>query len=182
MAFTDASSYAVETSHQEAVQESYAGFERWLRMLNRDIAAFRRGEREQAIEASLGSTRELRKTYEQSLARAYELGVRSIDEDTSALSASATRSVTFLLAYLAIALVVGIAVALWVVRTILKPAFVLSRNALEVLMQGRVLVEEDDRGSHHATTVEVPIEVVNALADSALEAQEALRPGGDPAT
>jgi methyl-accepting chemotaxis protein len=181
-AFTLASSYAAETSHQEAVQKSYMGFERWLRRLNRDIAAFRRGESERAVEASLGSTRELRKTYEQSLAHAYALGVRSIDEDTSALSASATRSVTFLLAYLAIALVVGIAVALWVVRTILKPAFVLSRNAMEVLMQGRVLVEEDDRGSHHATTVEVPIEVVNALADSALGAQEALRPGGDPVT
>jgi methyl-accepting chemotaxis protein len=181
-AFTQASSYAVETSHQDAVQKSYAGFERWLRVLNQDIAAFRRGEREQAVEASLGSTRELRKDYERSLADAYELGLNSIDEDTSSVSASATRSVTFLLAYLGIALVVGIGVALWVVRTILKPAFVLSRNAMEVLMQGRVLVEEDDRGSHHATTVEVPIEVVNALADSALEAQEALRPGGERAT
>jgi hypothetical protein len=33
----------------------------------------------------------------------------------------------------------------------------------------------DDKGSHYAVGVEVPIEVVNALGDSILEAQEVLR-------
>ena len=84
---------------------------------------------------------------------------------------------TILLVYLAFALVIGVAVALWVVRAILKPAFVLSRNAIEVLTQGRLLVEGDEGGSHHGVAVQVPIEVVNALAESALEAQEGLRPG-----
>ena len=180
-AFTLAAGYAVDTTHREAVEESRAGFERWLRVLNDDIEAYRAGSMEQAIEASLGSTRQLRKNYEQSLAHAYALGVRSIGDATSSLSSSATRSVTMLLAYLAVALIAGIAVALWVVRTILKPAFMLSRNAMEVLTQGRVLVEEDARGSHHGVAVEVPIEVVNALAESALEAQEALRPRSDTA-
>ncbi len=129
-------------------------------------------------EASLGSTRELRKTYEQSLADAYSLGVRSIDSATSSISSSASRSVTILLAYLALALIVGVAIALWVVRTVLKPAFLLSRNAVEVLSRARVLVEEDAQGSHHGVAVEVPIEVVNALAESALEAQKGLRPEG----
>ena len=180
-AFTLAAGYAVVESHREAVRESRAGFETWLRALNGDIAAYRRGSREEAVQASLGSTRQLRKTYEQSLADAYALGVSSIESSTSSLSSSASRSVTLLLTYLAFALVLGVAVALWVVRAILKPALTLSQNAIEVLTQGRVLVDEDDRGSHHGVSVVVPIEVINALAESALETQEGMhRPRTEP--
>jgi methyl-accepting chemotaxis protein len=181
-AFDLAASYAVGASHRDAAREARAGFERWLVALHQDIAAFDRGERERAVDASLGSTRQLRKTYEQSLAHAYELGVRSIESSTASLSSSASRSVTILLVYLGIALVIGVGVAIWVVRGILRPAFALSRNAIDVLTQGRVLVEEGDRGSHHAISVVVPIEVVNALAESALETQEGLRPGSTPAS
>jgi methyl-accepting chemotaxis protein len=180
--FIVAASYAVGAAQREAVQKSRVQFELWLRTMNGDLAAYRRGERDKAIEASLGSTRQLRKTYEESLAHAYALGVRSIESATSSLSSSATRSVTLLLTYLALALVIGVAVALWVVRAILKPAFTLSQNAIEVLMQGRVLVDEDDAGSHHGVAVVVPLEVVNALAESALETQEGLRAGTEPTT
>jgi methyl-accepting chemotaxis protein len=179
--FLTAASYATSESQYGAVRKSHAGFERWLRQMQADLAAYRRGEREEAIEASLGSTRQLRKTYEQSLADAYVLGVRSIESATSSLSSSAARSVTVLLTYLAFALVLGVALALWVVRAILRPAFTLSQNAIEVLTQGRVLVDEDDRGSHHGVAVVVPLEVVNALAESALETQEAMRPRSEPA-
>jgi methyl-accepting chemotaxis protein len=179
--FTLAESYAGAREQREAVSTSRAQFELWLRTMLGDLAAYRRGETERAIDASLGSTRQLRKTYEQSLAHAYALGVRSIESSTSSLSSSATRSVTFLLGYLALALLVGIAVALWVVRAILRPAFTLSQNAIEVLTQGQVLVDEDERGSHHGVAVVVPIEVVNALAESALETQESLKPSAEPA-
>jgi methyl-accepting chemotaxis protein len=178
--FTLAMGYAVDESHRDAARKSRAEFERWLRELNRDIAEYRRGSHEQAIAGSLGPTRQLRKTYEQSLAHAYALGIRSIDSSTDSLSSSASRSVTALLTYLALALVLGCAVALWVVRATLRPAFTLSQNAIEVLTKGRVLVDEDERGSHHGISVVVPIEVVNALADSALETQEGLRPGSTP--
>ena len=86
-----------------------------------------------------------------------------------------------LLTYLALALLAGIGVALWVVRAILRPAFTLSQNAIEVLMQGEVLVHEDAAGSHHGVSVVVPIEVVNALAESALDTQESLKPKAEPA-
>jgi methyl-accepting chemotaxis protein len=180
-AFVLAAGYAVSTSQREAVDEARAGFERWLRALRADIAAYQRGFEQRAVRGSLGPTRQLRKTYERSLADAYVLGVRSIDSATESLSSSASRSVTILLVYLALALVVGVAVALWVVRAILRPAFVLSRSAMEVLIRGRMLVEDDGHGSHHGVAVEVPVEVVNALAESALEAQKGLRPG-KPAT
>ena len=61
-AFTSASNYAAGAAQREAVRESRAGFERWLRVLHEDIAAYRSGSHEQAIAASLGSTRQLRKT------------------------------------------------------------------------------------------------------------------------
>jgi hypothetical protein len=90
--------------------------------------------------------------------------------------------VTFLLTYLGLALLVGVAIALWVVRAILRPAFALSQNAIEVLNRGYVVVgEADEHGSHHGISVVVPIEAVNALAESALETQESLRPGSTPA-
>jgi methyl-accepting chemotaxis protein len=179
--FALARSYAVGQAQRDAVRTSERQFEIWLRTMLGDLAAYRRGETERAIDASLGSTRQLRKTYEQSLAHAYALGVRSIESSTSSLSSSATRSVTFLLGYLALALLIGVAVALWVVRAILRPAFTLSQNAIEVLTQGQVLVNEDERGSHHGVAVVVPIEVVNALAESALETQESLKPSAEPA-
>jgi methyl-accepting chemotaxis protein len=180
-AFALAGGFAVGATQRDAVDAARAGFERWLRVLKADIAAYQRGLHERAVAASLGSTRELRKTYERSLADAYVLGVRSIEEATTSVSDSSERSVRILLVYLAVAFVVGIAVAIWVVRTILKPAYALTRNAMEVLTRGRVLVEEDASGSHYGVVVEVPIEVVNALAGSALEAREALLPDDDPA-
>jgi methyl-accepting chemotaxis protein len=179
--FVRAANEAVSESQYGAVKKSHTGFERWLRALHADIALYQRGEREQAIQRSLGPTRQLRKTYEQSLADAYALGVEAIDESTRSLSTSASRSVTVLLSYLAFALVLGVALALWVVRAILRPAFTLSRNAIELLTQGQVLVDEDDRGSHHGVAVVVPLEVVNALAESALETQERLHRRTEPA-
>jgi CHASE3 domain sensor protein len=181
-AFDLAENYAVGDSHRAVAATARTGFERWLRALNADIAAFRRGDREQAIDNSLGSTRQLRKTYEAALARAYGLGVRSIESSTDSLSSSASRSVTVLLTYLAVALIVGVAIALWVVRAILRPALTLSQNAIEVLTRGQVIVNEDERGSHHGISVVVPIEVVNALAESALETQDRMRPGSTPAS
>jgi hypothetical protein len=46
---------------------------------------------------------------------------------TSSVSTTSTRSVGILLAYLFVALVAGVGLALWIVRTILRPAFTLLR-------------------------------------------------------
>lgn len=174
-AFISANAYAVDARERAAVGEARAGFERWLRALRTELADYRAGHRGRAVAASLGPTRELRRTNERSLARAHALGLSSIESASSSVSSSASRSVTILLAYLALALVAGLGISFWIIRTLLKPAYRLTRNALEVLTQARVLVDEDDRGSHYAVGVEVPIEVVNALGDSVLEAQEVLR-------
>jgi methyl-accepting chemotaxis protein len=179
-AFASAKGYAVGARERAAVNEARAGFERWLRALRRELAAYRAGFRAQAVKTSLGPTRRLRKANERSLAQAHALSLRSIESATSSVSSSASRSVTILLVYLAFALIAGLAIAFWIVRTLLRPAYRLTRNAMEVLMHARILVEEGAHGSHYGVGVEVPIEVVNALGDSVLEAQEALRTGTRP--
>jgi methyl-accepting chemotaxis protein len=180
-AFAAAERYAANGRERDAAVEARNGFERWLKSSERDIAAFRAGSEEQAIDSSLTTTRQLRKAYERSLERAHQFGLQSIDTARNSLSDSASRSVNLLLVYLAVALVVGIAVAIWVARAILRPTQALTRNALAVLTQGRVLVKEGEGGSHYAVAVEVPVEVVNTLAESALETQDVFR-GGRGAT
>ena len=175
-ALTRADSAAVGDEQDGAVDMSRVRFELWLQALNGDTAAFRGGAREEAIAATLGATRDLRRTYEDSLARGYTLGVQSIESDTDSILTSASRSVWALLGYLAVALVIGVAIAIWVVRGILRPSLTLSRNALEVLTKGRIVVDRDETGEGQGVAVVVPIEVVNKLAGSALETQEALDP------
>jgi hypothetical protein len=54
----------------------------------------------------------------------------------------------------------------------------LTRNASKVLSRGRILVEEDEHGSHVAVALEVPIDVIRALAETVQEARELLRSSG----
>jgi methyl-accepting chemotaxis protein len=146
IAFAVAADYAVSAAERAAVEQARAGFERWHEAVRGDIVAHQTGFEERAVRVSLGSTRQLRKKYEQSLGGAYELGARSIDAATESLSSSAKRSVTILLIYLGFALLFGVAIAVWVIRAVLGPAFALSRNAIEVLTRGRLLVEDDGHG------------------------------------
>ena len=180
-AFAAAERYAGNERERAAAVTARVEFERWLESSERDLAAYRAGSHEEAIASSLTKTRQLRKTYERSLERGHALALHSIETARSSLSNSASRAVTVLLVYLVVALVVGVGVAVWVARTILKPARALTRDALEVLTKGRLLVAEGESGSHYAVAVEVPVDVVNTLAESALETQDALRARGRPA-
>jgi methyl-accepting chemotaxis protein len=181
VAFGSADRYAAGALQREAANEAHAGFERWVRALNAELADYRAGFQKRAVETALGPTRELRKSYEQSLERAHAIGLSSIESASDSASASASRSVTILLVYLAVALVVGVVVVFWVAHTFLEPTYDLTRNALNVISRSQILVEDDGRGSHTAIAVQVPIEVVNDLAESAIETREILRAGRHPA-
>ena len=180
VAFDSADRYAVGALQREAAREGHVGFERWVRALNAVLADYQAGNQDRAVKTALGPTRQLRKTYERSLERAHSIGLSSIDSATDSVSESAARSVRILLVYLAIALVVGVGVAFWVAHTVLKPTQNLTRDALNVVNRSLVLVEDDGSGSHTAVAVQVPIEAVNDLAESAIEAQGVLRASGHP--
>jgi methyl-accepting chemotaxis protein len=87
-AFAAAEQSAVGAREREAAEEARVGFERWLRAVRRELAVYRAGFSQRAIRTSLGPTRDLRLTYEGSLARAQRLGLRSI-EVVAALADSA---------------------------------------------------------------------------------------------
>ena len=103
------------------------GFERWLAAVEAEIAVYQAGGEEAAIETSLGPTRTLRKAYEGWLSDAAALGVVGFQDATTAVSNASTFSVILLLGYLVLAVAIGVAIALWVVRTVLRPAYALVR-------------------------------------------------------
>src|SRR5918999_2240880 len=88
-AFAAAEKYATSGAERAAAVEARRGFERWWASSQRDIAAFRAGSVEEAIDSSFTTTRQLRKTYELSLERAHSLGLQSIDAARSSLSDTA---------------------------------------------------------------------------------------------
>jgi methyl-accepting chemotaxis protein len=127
-AFAVAARSAADEGQILAVEEARIGYARWWKELNADIATFQAGDQRGSIARSLGATRELRKDYERALDLAYVLGVGSLEAEKTSVAKSSSRSVMFLLAYLVFALVVGGAIALWVVRTVLRPAYTLLRS------------------------------------------------------
>jgi methyl-accepting chemotaxis protein len=114
-AFAVAMSEADSRDQRRAVREANEGFEAWIQALHEETAIYEAGDRERAVEISLTSTRAIRKDYETSLAHAQDLGVDAIQSGRSEVSESATRSLEIVLGYLVVALVLGVAVAAWIV-------------------------------------------------------------------
>ena len=121
-AFGDATRAATGEGQTIAIEETRAGYSRWLKALHADIDDFRAGRRARAIESVVGPTRDLRKDYERMLDLAHVLGVAAMNRESSSVSEASSRSVTFLLAYLAAALLIGGALAFWIVRRMLRIA------------------------------------------------------------
>jgi len=65
-------------AQRQAVSQARAAFERWVQAVHGEFVTFQGGDHHGAVTASLGPDRALRKTYEQSLARAQALGASSI--------------------------------------------------------------------------------------------------------
>lgn len=120
-AFAVAASVADTAAQHDAAIDANAGFERWVSALRADTATFQSGDQEEAVATSLGPTRALRKTYERSLAQAQSLGADSIQSASRSVSDTSRRSVVILLAYLVVALAIGVFVTGWVLRTVLRP-------------------------------------------------------------
>jgi methyl-accepting chemotaxis protein len=122
-AFGTAMKAAVDSPRRQACSEAEAGFDRWIRAVHDEFAMFEAGDHAGAISASLGPDRELRKAYEQSLDSAQTLAESSIKSAANSVTAASSRSVWILVTCLLVALVVGLCVAWWLMRTIARPLF-----------------------------------------------------------
>ena len=120
-----AAAEAASPEQRAVLANARDGFERWLEAVEREIAVYDTGGEAAAIETSLGPTRTLRKAYEGWLADAAALGVVGFQDATAAVSNASTFSVILLLGYLVLAVALGVAIALWVVRTVLRPTYAL---------------------------------------------------------
>ena len=122
-----AAAEAAAPEQRRTLAEAHEGFERWLAAVQAEIAQYQAGDEEAAIESSLGPTRAMRHTYEGWLADASSLGVAAFQDATSNVAGAAGASVLILVGYLLVAVIIAIAIALWIVRSVLGPSHALVR-------------------------------------------------------
>lgn len=103
-----------------AVQQAWDGFEQWLRAIDEEIDTYQAGNRDEAVEASLGRTRDLRKAYETALAHA-QLLIPTDDVETGSPGLVYSLFAAILVGVLIVAIGIGAAVSIWLVRTTLTP-------------------------------------------------------------
>ena len=96
------------------ILEAFEAFELWLAAVEDEIALYQSGEREQAMDASLGPTRELRKSYEAMLST-IALTQSGVPSASAAVSDEATTAIMVLLGFLVVATVIGLIVTGWAV-------------------------------------------------------------------
>jgi methyl-accepting chemotaxis protein len=122
-AFTAAEQAADNPDQLRVIRSAHTGFDTWMQAVHVEFATFQRGDQQAAVAASLGPDRELRKNYEQALTQAQSMADSSVRSASSSVAATSTRSVWILVAALLVALIIGVGVAYWLVRTIARPLF-----------------------------------------------------------
>jgi methyl-accepting chemotaxis protein len=123
IAFTEARTNAADDRQLTTVDRAREGFERWLATVDAEIAAAQAGDRPAAVDDALGPSRTQRKAYEAALADARGLAADSLAATTHTVAEVSMRSTIILVVYVAVALVVGLAIGRWVVRRVMAPAY-----------------------------------------------------------
>jgi hypothetical protein len=97
------------------------GFERGVTAFQSEVVTYKRGDQKGAIATSLGTDRDLRKTYEAPLDVAETIGVHGVQSGDHSVSAAATLTIRVLIVGLLVALVIGVGIGEWLLRTIVRP-------------------------------------------------------------
>ena len=106
---------------RRAVSRASDGFERWVTAFQSEVKTYTRGDEKGAITTSLGADGDLRKTYEASFDVAETIGVHGVQSGDHSVSAAATLTIRLLIAGLLVALVIGVGIGEWLLRTIVRP-------------------------------------------------------------
>jgi CHASE3 domain sensor protein len=115
-AFSVATISADGEAQIRAADAARAGFERWVRVLEQELAMFKAGKRAAARRSALGPSRTLRKNYEASLTEAQSVARIAIQQRRNSLASPGWAII--LLASLVAVLAVGLAVTFWLFRTL----------------------------------------------------------------
>jgi len=132
VAFTAASRHASSAEDVAGTATTQAQFMRWVRAVRGEFDTFISGNRQKAVAASLGPDRTIRKRYEASLALADRRAHEAIRTEENSEAGASRRAVTLLLGALLVSLALGLAVAIWVVRRILKPVYAVLQLITEI--------------------------------------------------
>ena len=89
----------------------------------RAVRGYRAGQRDASIAEALGPGRALRKSYEASLARAQVLADSAIQSNQESAAATSKRTIAILVGCLLVGLLVGVWLAVCLVRAILEPGY-----------------------------------------------------------
>jgi methyl-accepting chemotaxis protein len=123
-ALAAASAHATSEREAELTETARAQFSRWVRATRGEFDAYSSGARREALSESVGPNRAIRKQYEAALTSARRLADDEIRAAERSYNGASHRAVTVLLLCLLAALALGLAVTIWVVRTILRPVYV----------------------------------------------------------
>ena len=121
-AFAEAALLAASSGERAEAGAAASGFTRWVRAVRSEFATYAAGDAEAARAAALGPHRALRKAYETRLAAAQRLAASTIHSADSTVVAASSRSVAIVIGCLLVALAVGVALAVWLVRAVVSPA------------------------------------------------------------
>jgi methyl-accepting chemotaxis protein len=122
-ALATASRHATSEAELKGTARVTSQFGQWVLAARREFSAYVAGRRQAAVVSSLGPDRALRKRYEASLALAGRQAQDAIRTGDSSYAGASRRAVRILLVALLVSLALGLGVAIWVVRRILKPVY-----------------------------------------------------------
>jgi methyl-accepting chemotaxis protein len=120
-ALTGAGASSGSSSELTTVNAARDGFERWMVEFQSEVDVFKAGDHQAAISTSLSTGRDLRKHYESSLASAQTIGMNGVRSGDHSVTAAATLTVRLLIAGLLVALIIGVGIGEWLLRTIVRP-------------------------------------------------------------
>ena len=122
-AFTSAAAASGSSAELSAINAARDGFERWIVEFQSEVDVFEGGAHQAAITTSLSTGRDLRKDYEASLADAQAIGISGVQSGDHSVAAAATLTIRLLIVGLLIALVIGVGIGEWLLRTIVRPLY-----------------------------------------------------------
>jgi methyl-accepting chemotaxis protein len=120
-ALSDAAAMAPTAAQRTTVLAARRRFDRWAASVGREFAALRSGDRSAAVAAAVGPHRALRKQYEQSIAQAHAHALVVVSTAARKIDKRSNDDIVILVVLLVSTLTIGTAVAIWLVRSVVRP-------------------------------------------------------------
>jgi methyl-accepting chemotaxis protein len=120
-ALTDAVTTSATDARRRQMLAARAGFDEWVKAARRGSAAYRRGGGTAAMELAAGQHRALWRRYEASLAEARTEAASVVAAAARSIDSRSNNDITLLAVLLSATILIGAGVAIWLVRSVVRP-------------------------------------------------------------